>query len=45
LYNRYQTADTRNVRFLPTDGSSRFGRYYTVVDSETGEMRIEEGAE
>ena len=49
LYNRYQTADTRNVRFLPTDDSSttRFGssRYYTVVDTETGEMRIEEGAE
>ena len=45
LYDRYITADTRNVRFLPTDDSSRFGRYYTVVDTETGEMRIEEEAE
>jgi hypothetical protein len=46
LYNRYQTADTRNIRFLPTDDSgTRFGRYYTRVDIETGEMRIEEGAE
>jgi hypothetical protein len=46
LYNRYQTDDTRNVRFLPTDDSgTRFGRYYTRVDIETGEMRIEEGAE
>ena len=46
LYNRYQTADTRNVRFLPTDDSgTRFGRYYTRVDIETGEMRFEEEAE
>ena len=46
LYNRYQTDDTRNVRFLPTDDSgTRFGRYYTRVDIETGEIRIEEGAE
>ena len=47
LYDRYITADTRTVRFLPTDDSSgtRFGRYYTRVDIETGEIRIEEGAE
>ena len=47
LYDRYMTADTRNVRFLPTDDSSgtRFGRYYARIDSETGEMRIEEEAE
>ena len=45
FYDRYITADTRNVRFLPTDDSSRFGRYYTRVDIETGEIRIEEGAE
>lgn len=44
LYNRYITTDTAigyTSRPLPTDG----GRYYTVVDRETGEMRIEEVAE
>ena len=51
LYNRYMTADTTNIEnritFLPTDDPSgtRFGRYYTRVDIETGEIRIEEGAE
>lgn len=47
LYDRYMTAENR-IRFLPTDDSgTRFwsSRYYTVVDTETGEMRIEEGAE
>ena len=51
LYNRYMTADGTSIEnritFLPTDDSSgtRFGRYYTRVDIETGEIRIEEGAE
>lgn len=47
LYDRYITADTRTVRFLPTDDSSgtRFGRYYARIDGETGEMRIEEEVE
>lgn len=45
----YITADSNigtAIRPLPThDSGTRFGRYYTVVDRETGEMRIEEEAE